>query len=405
MLTSFTAQSVTACFLTKGGAQSATEAPIRPTFVIRTAALIRGRAVRWQSGSDTGNYPQPPDMHFLDDDRLIVSFVAHSEAAVFAPEGAGGGEYQLDGVVVSASTGKTLAEAHWPAYSRYSEVAAVNNAGFVELSADRLALIAPDLAVAKVARIPAPQPYKRALDLEPVYIPAASHDGGRLLLWTSFRAPGPWLWLDAEKLRLLAEVESIPSRIDVFVSDERLWVWTSRTGRTITRQPLGPWQIFDPLASQGRAITCVASLGRDFVLCGPNGAVGPNLPIEAGATIVSANGKMYWPVMNQPGGGWPMEAATARDNRRFVVLTGTRTGGVGWLDIDGHTELRGLLIYDAPFGPQAHSRLVRGSKAKNIYSQALSPDGRHLALLGDNGVLEIYNLPPVGGPEGQNEPR
>lgn len=403
-LTWFTAPFVTACFLTDVPAQSASETLIRPTFVIRTAPLIHGRAVEWQSGSDQGNYSQPPEVHFLDDDRLLLSFVAHTQAAVLTPKNTGAGEYQLDGVVVSAATGKTLAEAHWPAYSRYSEVAAVSNAGFVELSADKLALIRPDLAIVKTASIPPPLPYKQNPDLEPVYIPSASHDGKRLLLWTDFRAPGPWLWFDTGDLQLLSEVESVPSRVDVFVSDRRLWAWISRTGRTITRSPSGSWRSFDPLASQGMAITCVATVGRDFVLCGQTGMVGPNLPI-ADAMIVSADGKRHWPAVNLSGGGRPMEATTARDNKRFVILCGMQAGGIGWLDIDNHTGLRGLLIYDAPFGPQARSLLVRGSKAKNIYCQDLSPNGRHLALLGDNGVLEIYDLPAVEGLVGQNAPK
>lgn len=390
-----TAPSVTASSPTNGGSQPAAAISVRPAFLIRTATIIRGRAVSWESGSDQGNYAQPPEAHFLDGDRLLLSFVAHSAAAVLAPRGAPAGEYQLDAVVVSAATGKILTEAHWPAYSRYTRVAAVNSAGFVELSADRLTLIRPDLVIAKVAGIPTPRPYRRDSNLEPAYIPSASHDGKRMLLWTDFRAPGPWLWFDAENLQLLTEVQSVPSRIDVFVSDDRLWTWESRTGNTITRLPLGRWRIFAPLASQGLAVTCIASLGRDFVLCGQTGAVGPNLPIKVGATIISADGTRHWLISNQPGGGSPMAAATARNNRRFTILTGTQTGGIGWLDVDSHTELKGLLIYDAPFDAQAYPLLVRGSKAKNIYSQVLSPDGKYLAVLGNNGILEIYDLPPI----------
>ena len=88
--------------------------------------------------------------------------------------------------------------------------------------------------------------------------------------------------------------------------------------------------------------------------------------------------------------------ATARDANRFVILSGNYVGGVGWLDIDAHTVLRGFLIYDAPYGPEPLRLLVSGSKLRNIYSPVLSPDGRRLAVLGQNGLIEIFDLPAVG---------
>jgi hypothetical protein len=85
----------------------------------------------------------------------------------------------------------------------------------------------------------------------------------------------------------------------------------------------------------------------------------------------------------------------SRVGNRFVILEGEMKGSHPALDIGGQSVLKGVLVYDPPFHVPSYTLTIRDSKVTNA-SAALSPDGRHLAVLGyREPLLEVFELPPA----------
>lgn len=96
-----------------------------------------------------------------------------------------------------------------------------------------------------------------------------------------------------------------------------------------------------------------------------------------------------------PHEGWCCgQAAVSRDGNRFVILLLQDKGFHPALDMGGHSQLKGLLVFDPPFRVPSYTLQVQGSKLRNPDLVALSPDGRHFAVLGyPRPVLEMFDLP------------
>lgn len=371
---------------------------VRPAVVIRTAPLVKDRAVPVPNSPDRGYWPQVPFLSFLDNSRLILSFVGRAPNPTLSPRAHAdaGAEFQLNGILISARTGKVLAEQHWPAFSRWSQIAAVTDAGLVLLSSNRLALIDQHFEISKELTLPLPPPQTHYPGLERRYFPRVSPDGRRLLLLTDLTTAGPWIWVNTENLQVLGTISG-PRRWGITcVANDQIWTRPSgQSSALLTWIPNGAgWQVFAaPLSDESR---CDAAVGPGLLLYTAlqnNRNDLKQKPKLLGQFLASGDGKTAWPVRDRGHDGMGLEAATARNAARFVILTGVETGGITWLDVQSHTVLRGLLVYDAPYGPEPQRFEVRDSKVTDFYSAALSPDGRHLALLGRNGLLEIYDLP------------
>ena len=79
----------------------------------------------------------------------------------------------------------------------------------------------------------------------------------------------------------------------------------------------------------------------------------------------------------------------------MILLHETR-GSHPALDIGGHLVLRGFDVFDAPFSVPTVTLEVKDSRLKNPDLLALSPDGRHIAVLAyPDPILEVYDLPPA----------
>lgn len=66
------------------------------------------------------------------------------------------------------------------------------------------------------------------------------------------------------------------------------------------------------------------------------------------------------------------------------------------MDIDGHTVLRSLLVFDISSHRQPYVLDVKGPKIKDLRPNdfALSPDGSQLAVL-NNETVYVFALPPI----------
>ena len=370
---------------------------IGPAYRIDLRSVLKANAVPQLSTRETPWVPVIT-LAFLNDERLVATFVVPAKVAPGLtardrPDAAS--PFRLCAVVLDASTGRVLATPEWPSNSRAAGIVAANDRGLVIEIGVGLTLLSPDLTAVEQTTLPSPSATGGHADGMEWGPTAASWSGKRVLLsagpaW----AAHPWLWLDTEKLRVLKSWEDSATG-SVTVSDDRLVIEPfSRHFGDPPRNlevavPGGDWK---PLPS-----TMDASASG---FAGPNllyfhryiqGTVPPrteNFLMRIDTGEVSR--------LEPPRKDWDLgQAAVSRIGNRFVILVGQIKGFHPALDIGGHSVLEGLLIYDVPFRVPSYTLRIRDSKVRNA-SAALSPDGRHLAVLGHpDPILEVFELPPL----------
>ncbi|MGH9393803.1 MAG: hypothetical protein ACRD1E_06500 [Terriglobales bacterium] len=384
----------------KSGAKDPAPTPrIEPALRIATRPLIHGRAIYQQRGIDAQRWPQELGLQFLDDERLILSFVGNAEKPTLLPRGEehAGEEHTVNAIVLSPTTGRVLREAAWPATSPWSRVLSAADAGLILQSGDRFELVTPELAIAKTLLLPPPPPPPWAPGAEAEYLAYASPDGSRLLVTGTFKTSIPWRWVDAQSMEVLTSFRRPPGEWNnPCVSRDRIWAALIGGNRFLwTRTPATEWRRMALPQFDGDETDCWSGVGPGMVYGVADRRDLPHEPIDLGGFIANGEGGNIWKVETDPKEGGPGRAAVSRRGKRFVVLVEKLVGGIDWLDVSGHTVLRGVLIYDSPFGAAPRHYAVAKSNVREIYATALSPDGRHLAVLGRNEVIEVFDLPPA----------
>jgi hypothetical protein len=80
------------------------------------------------------------------------------------------------------------------------------------------------------------------------------------------------------------------------------------------------------------------------------------------------------------------------DGKRFAVTVWAHKGGSAFLDIDYHSVLKRIVVYDLPSRQAVYTLDAKQQKVKNVSAVALSPNGSLLAILID-GVVQVYRVP------------
>jgi hypothetical protein len=336
-------------------------------------------------------------LDFLNNQRLAVTLVARAAAA---PRLANPGEpdadapFRLHGAVIDAPTGKIVATPEWPSRSRAAGIVAANDRGFVIEAGGELTLLSPDLVPIKQMALP---PCAAGGDRvrQDDWYPNASWSGKHALfvsgpVWSK----GCWLWVDSENLQVLTSWQDDRTGA-VAVSDDRLVL--KSFGRHFgdppsplkVAAPAGDWKVvpstLDALAPQ--------FVGSDLLYFHRFQTI--NHPAPGEAVLIHVDGSEVLRLQTTYNGSAPGRVAVSRLGNRLVILLTESKGGHPALDIGGHSVLKGLLVYEAPFRAPSYTLKVQDSKVRNP-SVALSPDGRHLAVLGSpEPLLEVFDLPPV----------
>jgi hypothetical protein len=80
------------------------------------------------------------------------------------------------------------------------------------------------------------------------------------------------------------------------------------------------------------------------------------------------------------------------DGKRFAVTVWAHKGGNTLLDIDYHSLLKRIVIYDLSRRQAVYTVDAKQEKIKDVSGVALSPDGSLMAILVD-GTVQVYELP------------
>lgn len=378
---------------------SAASLLVRPAYRIDLRSIVKEPFVFEPIGPGT----QEPrsgipirSLGFLDNERLAVTVVTRRRGEPGLPKrGAPQAEspYRLDGILISSATGKIIGKPEWPTNSRYAGVVALNDRGFVIQTGNELELLSTDSRlINRMALSPLPTD-EYAHDRS--WAPRSSWSGRHLLLlgWRTW-SMGPWVWVDAENLRILESWQGIGTG-PVTASDDWL-VMRANNGRLANSPPFleiavpgGHWE---PIPSTANAYSA------EFV--------GPNLLYFKRLSAVDVRQQSDGFLMRTDSGyrlrlepnrkDWTLgQAAVSRAGNRFVILEGQTKGSHPALDISGHEVLRGLLVFERPFTVPSFTVEVRDSHIRNPDLVALSPDGRYLAILGyPQSTLEVFELQP-----------
>jgi hypothetical protein len=297
-------------------------------------------------------------------------------------------------VVIDSSSGKTLAIPDWPSNSRYAYVVAANDHGVVIETGDELKLLSPALATLKQIAIP-PLPADR-YGHEPFWNHYASWSGRHLLLTGNAQQHWRCLWIDARTLEILKSWEHVGAG-HIEVSDDALVTMSTvplqfpaPPTELLFSKPEGTWA---PILGTENP-TRYQFVGSNLLYFATFGRVGHEA--EGGVFLMRTDTNEVSRLTPSKKGWGLGQAAVSRAGDRFVILEEELRGRHPTLDISGHAVLRGLVIYDAPFNVPSQILHVQGPELRNPDNVALSPDGRHLAVLSyPDPILEIFDLSAV----------
>lgn len=384
---------ITAFSLTNASAAKKPQRTVTAAYRIDLRSVQRSAPLP-QLGTRETNWIPIVTMEFLNNQRLAATFVVQSggkPGLARRDEKNANMPLRLRAVVIEASTGKLLANPEWPAYSRAAGIVAANDKGFVIDDGRDLTLLSADLRPLKQLPLPPLASHSGALG-RGEWAPSLVWSGRRVLLFGG-QGRTTWLWVDAENLQVLASRQDTKSG-PLAASDNLIamaeWQTSPSAPRPrynlAIRTVLGEWKPVPISLNVG----LIQFVGPDLLYLHVSGGFGMD---DEGVYLVHI-GSGQSLRLTSPWGP-PGQAAVARSGKRFVVLLEQTKGFHPALDINGHNFLRGLLVFDPPFRTPSYNIVVRNSKLKDPDWVALSPDGCHLAVIGDSRLLlEVFDLPP-----------
>jgi hypothetical protein len=353
---------------------------------------------------------------FLSSATVVVTFITRV-APVALPRHDKPDEslpYRLHALFVDTKTGKQLAARDWPTSSPRSRVVPTTGHNFVVLTPDRLLLYSPDLSL--LGQLDVPWGHEAIKDQWEV----ARSPGGKYILISyepesderrlaelppAARHMEPievrFEWIDLENLHVVdrwSTKECVDCFWTVGISDDGMVQrWNNVPGGTpfnskiveIGKPPDGPWRDMCPyyqpycrpgkFVSNGSILATEQSKGLETIwLLSTNGELLFHETFRETETLFALHHA-----------GWEASA----DGNRFAVAVMKIKGASAFFDIGGRAYLDRVLVFDIASRQWIYMLDARKRKIADISGMALSPDGLHLALITQGGILEIYPVP------------
>jgi WD40 repeat protein len=85
-------------------------------------------------------------------------------------------------------------------------------------------------------------------------------------------------------------------------------------------------------------------------------------------------------------------------SQRLAVASYKEHGGSWILDIGGRSLVYRIRVYDLPRRQWVYALDGKKQRINSISGLALSPNGSLLALISQDGILEVYRIPQGSGP-------
>jgi hypothetical protein len=337
---------------------------------------------------------------FMGDDTLVATFVTNPPAGAEPPElsrapGGATSPYLLHAVFFDAATGLVEKVAQWPSESRAARVVAVHANKLLLEDGNRLTLCDAQLRPLRSLSLPVRGDVRQLRFYN--WFPIASPSGETVLfIWS--HSEGSWVRVDTDSLRVEGEW-SDRGDARVAIGDSEIaripCVYSGRCQPSVElRSSSGGWL----RVAGATEFSDLQFVAKNLLLVSGN----PDMLVD------TASGRRF--AVDSPGLHYgyhakgPLEgcqhwfhgsaAVPSAEQRRFVIPVCKSEGAHPALDIDGHSVLKTLLVFDIPSTRPSYVLRVGGPKVEDETYFALSPDGRRLATLDDMHV-EVFELPPV----------
>jgi hypothetical protein len=341
-------------------------------------------------------------LHFLSDHRLVVTFTSHILLKSLPRRGQPdvSASIQLRALFVDAQTGQVQATRVWPTSSERSRILPVDGGKFIVITPDKLTLYSATVQPQKELVLPVS---REAIQTWWDAVPSPA--GTYVLVW--YDPPGGDWVRPPPTMSALIDTETLQAVLPwagrgnglIPLDDGDVITGDGHTYPVIGR-PSGPWR---PIPAPWRpgckptglvmAVTNRAIFAGNFI---PTDRYCYSLALTTGEILFERE----FPEHEFVG-----LVGTSAGGQSFAVET-VKVHGSSWLlDIGGRALVYRIKVYDIPERRWIYTLDGKKQGIKSISGLALSPDGSLLALIDQNGILQVYRLPPESSGESPGPPQ
>lgn len=345
-----------------------------------------------------GPLPVPPigSLCFLSSSQIIVTYVervAPTELPHRKPENISLLPLRLCALLIDADTGKVQVTRKWPTASDRARIAPAPGERFVVITPEKLQLYSADVKPLRRLDLPDQTGIQRSLT------PSASPGGAYLLIeydpnagrkddYDFNKAELRREFIDTENLRLIRAwtLKGMQATHPENISDEGTALTSDSAGRLKVGKPGGPWTV----VCEQRAPQCTYGF---FVA--NNAFFSRRAPRSAGRSamqLMLINGQVIFEEQLSKK-QYVQAVARSAGGQRFAIAIDKGKGGSKLFDVAPHYSLSCVKVYDIANRRWIYKLNARKEGIKSISGLALSSDGRLIALIDQDGILQEYRLP------------
>lgn len=338
-----------------------------------------------ESGASVGQ------LHFLSDHRMVVTFTSHVVPETLPRRGQPNvsSNLRLDALFVDADGGQVQAKRTWPTSSERSRILPIGGGRFVFITPDKLILYSSSIGPLKELGLPVGRQSVRTW-----WNAIPSPGGSFLFLW--YDPPGgDWVHppptmsalISTEILRM-----ALPwgPRGNSFIPfDDGQVITVNGYGHPEIGPPAGPWRALpSDWGPDCKPANVPIPVNDNAIFGGGPSPVGQScyfLALTTGELVFKEklSDNEYVGSIGVSAGG-----------QRFAIETYKVHGGSRLLDIGGRALVCRIKVYDLPTRQWIFTLDGNKQRIKSISGLALSPNGSLLALIDQDGILQVYHLPP-----------
>jgi hypothetical protein len=298
--------------------------------------------------------------------------------------------FRLHALFLDTKAGRLRARRDWPTASDRSRIMRSAEGKFLLVTPDRLVLYSQEMAPLKELEL------KLSRDSVPgSFTPLASPCGRNLLIRSEL--PGGtedlYYWVETSTLRVIQRWTEVYFR-HVYTQD------ISDAGRTILlgpgRKPEGALYIGKPGDPLDRLSLVCDGYGLDAAFVSDDSWFGWSSPSKLGrfrihlartdGTTIFDEELLHDEVIR------PFYPAVG--GQRFAIAVYRGKGGSRLLDIAPRFSLNRIMVYDLPSRQWIYTLYAKRRGIESVSAFALSPGGLKLALIDQDGMVQVYRLPP-----------
>jgi hypothetical protein len=288
---------------------------------------------------------------------------------------------------VDVSTGQVQADRDWPTTSDKSRITPATGGNFLLITPDKLTLFSPEIQPLGELDLPVGREAAGTWwDIVP------SPGGKYIWAWYSPRTQESWVHapsrvsalLEATTLRIVLPWASRPQG---FVPlDDGNVVTGDGHAYPLTGPPGGPWRQLGARWPAGcKPVSFVAPISDRALLGGAMSIHGWCYTL----TLISGEVLFSQQLPQEQIFRW---RAVSPGGQRFAVAVERGRGGSRALDIAPHYSIDRVMVYDVPSRRWLFTLHGKEQGITSISGVALSPDGSLLALINQDGILQVYRV-------------